>query len=525
MSLLYRAIWSDTTESDRLGVLSQARQRLSRWALDDPGAGVLEDGEHTLDLVGQSPRHRTITLRSITTDVVQGVEAVVVDVPRDGAETNTVWTTTVRLAVTDEGVHTWLDNAVESEDATLRVKVGRPRVVDDLLALPGRPMAGGSAVLPSALAVSAGEVSALAEVLRQPERSLPYIVFSQPRVAVGDSWLHKARQTATRVAGVAVVVTLDTAAAAALRRELGELAVWNGAVRTYVPARLDDLADGYRHRYLLPDRLAMGGAVDRLVFAVTQMSTRRRVPAVFTSFLDRVVPAASEQASGDEEVELQLLQAEEDLDSVTRELNLARGHLERIAVALRERGEDELFWSARDMVVDPESLPDEVQDTSDAILTAQQHLTDWLVLPGSAVQELDGIDAAPNAYAWGGTTWRGLRALAAFAEARAAGFHGDFWGWCLTGPPLGWPATTKKLAMRESETVQKNKKFKKAREFEIDTDVAASGRIHMQAHPKISEGGGDLAPRVYFHDDTAGRTGKIHVGFVGPHHLVPNTKS
>lgn len=44
----------------------------------------------------------------------------------------------------------------------------------------------------------------------------------------------------------------------------------------------------------------------------------------------------------------------------------------------------------------------------------------------------------------------------------------------------------------------------------------------MLAHLKISEGGGSLAPRVYFHDDTGGATGKMHIGLVGPHYLVPN---
>lgn len=44
----------------------------------------------------------------------------------------------------------------------------------------------------------------------------------------------------------------------------------------------------------------------------------------------------------------------------------------------------------------------------------------------------------------------------------------------------------------------------------------------MLAHLKISEGGGNLAPRVYFHDDTSGSTGKVHIGLVGPHYLVPN---
>ena len=39
----------------------------------------------------------------------------------------------------------------------------------------------------------------------------------------------------------------------------------------------------------------------------------------------------------------------------------------------------------------------------------------------------------------------------------------------------------------------------------------------MQAHLKLSNG--SLAPRLYFYDDTGkdGNTGKVHVGYIGPH--------
>jgi len=46
----------------------------------------------------------------------------------------------------------------------------------------------------------------------------------------------------------------------------------------------------------------------------------------------------------------------------------------------------------------------------------------------------------------------------------------------------------------------------------------------MLARLNISEGGGSLAPRVYFCDDTGGATRKVHVGFVGPHHLVRTSR-
>lgn len=528
MSLVYRALWSDPDPTDADALLEQSRGCLARWITDDADATSLDDGEHELVLTSPTRRHRTARLRTVESESLRGLEAVVVDVPRESKQQATTWTTTVRVAVSDDGAHTWIDNAVESDDATLRVAVGRPRLVDDLLDLPGRHMIGGSAVLRSVLPVSAAEVPVIVEVLQDPARTLPYIVFSAP-VDPGDgAWLRKAEQTATRTAGVAVTLTLDRDAAAALRAELGDLAVWNGAVRTYVARPLASRADGYQHRYLLPDRLAQQSAVDRLVFAVTQASTRRRVPQMFSAFLTPVVASATVVAGSpaDELAEDQVFRLQVDLDGLNQELSVVRGHLERLRTALAERNLDELFWTAHDPAgEDADDLPDEVQDTSDAILTAQQHLCDWLVVPDTAARELDGIDAAANSYSWGNTTWRGLRALALFAQERAEGFQGDFRAWCQSGHPLGWSASTKKLAMRESETVQKNKVFMRARTFQVDPGIDSSGKVAMQAHLKIAEGGGDLAPRVYFYDDTAGVTGKVHVGFIGPHHLVPNTKS
>jgi hypothetical protein len=67
--------------------------------------------------------------------------------------------------------------------------------------------------------------------------------------------------------------------------------------------------------------------------------------------------------------------------------------------------------------------------------------------------------------------------------------------------------------------------YRDDRIFEIDQRVSDDGRILMQAHCKIAEGGGALSPRLYFHDDTDGPTGMIHVGFVGPHKYVRNAST
>lgn len=523
MSVLYRALWSDTSESDRRGVVDLARDCFSRWALDDPKAKFLSDGE----LVSG---RRSITVRTLDDNGLFGVEGTTSDAPRTGAAAQTVWTTTMRVLATESAVHVWVENGMDTDELTQRVAVGRPRLVDDLLALPGNAHLGGSAVFTNIVNISAAEVPVLVGLLRDPTRTLPFIVFSAPGEPDGGRWLATANKTARRAGGVATVTTLDFDAVTAFRKALGTLAVWGGGVRTYVPAPVETEADGWRHRYITADRMGPfdSWVVDRLVYAVTQLSTRRRVPEVFTAFVaddSRTVDVLEVERREQEwafNLELEL----EERGEVERELAKANGHLLRLTRALREQGMDALVWQTHDRASE-DDLPDTVQDVSEAVAAAQEYLGAWVMVPPSAPRELDGIDSAANAYSWGNTTWRGLLALSAYAQAKANGSSGDFWAWCERGEPLAWPTTKKKLAMSESETVQNNPRFMAARLFEVDprVDGSDSGRIHMGAHLKISEGGGNLAPRVYFHDDTGGQTGKVHVGFVGPHYLVPNTKT
>jgi hypothetical protein len=77
--------------------------------------------------------------------------------------------------------------------------------------------------------------------------------------------------------------------------------------------------------------------------------------------------------------------------------------------------------------------------------------------------------------------------------------------------------------MSESDTVRNA--YLDTRRFKIDPRVRGEDRIVMEAHCKISEGGGQQIPRLYFHDDTKGATGKVHIGFFGPHKYVPNAST
>lgn len=77
--------------------------------------------------------------------------------------------------------------------------------------------------------------------------------------------------------------------------------------------------------------------------------------------------------------------------------------------------------------------------------------------------------------------------------------------------------------MTESQTVCTTESLRRHRDLPIDNAISPSGRIEMLAHIKSIQGGGMQIPRIYFHDDTKGKTVQVHVGFIGPHDLVPNT--
>jgi hypothetical protein len=158
----------------------------------------------------------------------------------------------------------------------------------------------------------------------------------------------------------------------------------------------------------------------------------------------------------------------------------------------------------------------EIESMRQAVELARTCLSDHLSIHEDAFETVDECDAAINSRAWAVATWRALRALHDYAQAGGGGF----WRWCEQGG--GWPATPKKLAMKESETVTANPRLRRMRLLLIDPAVGIGESVVMEAHMKISEGGGPIAPRIYFYDDTAGRTGKVHVGFIGPHRYMEN---
>lgn len=524
MSVLYRAVWSDASSPDPASVVERLKTCVAKWLQETEEPAPLVEGRSEFDV--SQGRQRKISLRTIGTDAFE------VTATDEVLDDPTEWCTVIRIVADEHGVNTLVELSMSSDDLARRVSVGRPRVVHDLLSAMDKPRLGGSGLLTEPLALPANAIAILVDMLASPSRALPIIVCAEPSGDDGGAWLRSAEKIATRSEGVAVVITLDQAAVSEFRNDFGSLAIWDGGIRVYSPGVVTRDTEGWRHRYYLRSRLEESpqSTVDRIVYSVAQLSTRRRVPDAFRVFdaqsgmpsdaIDGTIPA-KDLAEAREGWEFELEMARDEQSSLEKELASANGHLARLKSELIDRGLADLLWGTQHE--DVASIPDSVQDASEAVLAAQMYLAAWLVLPDSAIRELADIDTAPEAFNWGNKTWRGFRALAAYAQDRATGWDkGGFWEWCASGPVLGWPATSKKLAMTESEGVQTGGKFKGTRVFKVDPAVDSSGEITMLAHLKISEGGGNLAPRVYFYDDTSGATKKVHVGLVGPHYLVPN---
>ena len=150
------------------------------------------------------------------------------------------------------------------------------------------------------------------------------------------------------------------------------------------------------------------------------------------------------------------------------------------------------------------------------VTAAQRHLN-ALVVPEAAVRDLDKLDRQKEHGTWVRDAWKALCALQAYAEqGRSRG--GNFADWCLKGESehVWYPD---RLALHESDTTMSMHGDKRV--FAVDRRVEETGETVMEAHIKVTVQGNENIPRIHFHDDTSGVTKRIHIGFIGPHLLVP----
>lgn len=157
--------------------------------------------------------------------------------------------------------------------------------------------------------------------------------------------------------------------------------------------------------------------------------------------------------------------------------------------------------------------PARVSSVKQALDFALSNL-DALSIPGDVAEAAAStLDKSNKRASRGRKVMEALTALHAYAIDPARG--GNFELWCAHGGHAGVQISANQVVMSESRNVQQRKILGSQRKFPVDPALDLSGRRVMQAHVRIGQG--ESAPRLYFLDDTQGETGKIHVGYIGPH--------
>lgn len=525
--MMYRAVWND----DRANLMAEVQTRFSGWlASKGIDLEVPYTGTASIETDGGS-----VEVVSRRTEV-GGVRALQLELIEERQPKGERWTTLVRVLIDPDGTQwLWVDNSQVADDLAAKRVVGAPRLVRDLIesGIDARVDQVRLTAEPAAL-----DAQSIGGLVRNHDRSLPLIVFSHDPAFDEGTTIARARMTHRALAGAVQVYILPTSQEASLRRILGDdLTVWGGAARLYLPNRDARGLRPDRHRYVLPARMERHQASASRIFIgmLASVITARRPPASFE------VVRRDLWGGGESNEEL-ILYADQEIDRLREDRDSLRLQVEIL---------DEEVFTARSDLLESEAEITRLQqqlallwqgtrdrqgspvhvDATDvtppvtvgaAIDRAINELSHVVIHP-DAGRDLEDIDGHDNGPAWASKIWRGLQALDAYGKA---GFDGNFKAWCTKGDdPLVWPATDKKLAMRESESVQSNERFRRQRILPVASEVDPSGQITMWSHLKISEGGGRLAPRVYFHDDTRGPTGRVHVGFIGPHHYMENTRT
>jgi hypothetical protein len=537
----YRMVIS--TAQDYVTASAAAERQLYAWLEQKRyDASALDEGRNeiapnvTLDHDSSSGRHGAYTrwrMRETPS-------------PRIGTWQSTL---TIRRDPRDSGDRTWLQVDIEHMPASS----GRPPtrantpgiaslLLDSLEAQDGR-----AEVKAKPHFIEPEDIQEVIEELCDEQRRLPIVVASVPYGVDADTWAEETVEAAYQhLPGLAILYVLSPEARTAFNQELEFHPVFGGGIRTYLPG-IDPAwkPDAQRHPVmsrrtleadvrraartlaLLPQRLALRQPLPNALASLPIQRTRPR-QQVHGSDIEKLTGEnkalysllnEAEQMEEKRSKEISGLNA--DLDKADRAANELRGENEELyeqfqAVQrrvrflqerLRKAGEYEAANSEppAPAIVYPETfsdLLDRLSEMSCLSFTGKEKVT----------RDLDS-QSVDN---WLHVAWDALLALNHFAKASANGTAGgDFLSWCKGEESHAYPFPAAKVAMRESDTVARNEKLRRERMLPVPKTVNPDGVVFMQAHLRIGSGN-TIAPRLHFYDDGP-QTGKLYVGYLGPH--------
>ena len=517
MTITYRAIWQE----NRNGLELVAKKTFEDWVKDNhPELDLSEDTSSYTSSAGFE------TLVSARTSLEKDGFSITEFFLREENDSERR-TTTLKVTTGDEN-WVWVDVERVSDNLWARPDTKSPWLVRSLLhganTVGSAPRWGGVLLADSPLAVRPASVQTnLINLIKGPKRECPVVVFAHDYRDGPEATVERAQRVCDSLAGVVTVRILTPGSEAVFNKSIGdEYGLESGEARIYLPGDMP----ANQHRLL--DREIISRSPDS---AATQFGmllqpamANRRPPSIFDSSFDLLregvglTEGESLRIAQDElaESETSIKRLRSDLERSQNEVIDAIAELEErdTKVAFLQRRIAALLRNKNQTLEETTQAPEEVASVEEAVSAARRYLT-GIVIPEGVDNGIEELDQTLHSRTWGNSVWRGLVALNTYAlqkNRNPGGFH----EWCKDAESARvWNFGVNKYAADESETVRRKENLRKLRIFPVSREFDSSGSIYMGAHLKIANG--LLAPRLYFHDDTWGKTQKIHIGYIGRH--------
>ncbi|MFC7881284.1 hypothetical protein ACFUVV_05275 [Streptomyces sp. NPDC057376] len=455
----------------------------------------------------------------------------------------------VRSGLEEDGGRTWVQVDIEHQPAREGMaprRANTPHIVRSLLdALEARDALTDVASAP--VFIEAEDVDDAIEELCDTNRRLPVVVATVPYGRDPDDWSRSVVEPLFWcLHGLAVLYVLTPEAQTRFNGALEYHPVFGGGVRTYLPG-LDPAwkPDAQRHPVMsrrtieadprraasilaaLPQRLSSRQPLPAALLSIPRQRTRPRSTADGTDVAQLRSDSAALTALLDEAERAEAMRVDEindlyaELANADQASNELRGENEelydkvqesqRLIRFLREQLQEAGQFALAHAPADAEDIT--YPETFSELLDRLDELTGISFTGNRKITRSLDSQSVDN---WLYVAWDGLLALNHFAQSSADGAaSGDFLSWCKSDASSASPFPAAKVAMRESDRVARNTKLRNERMLPVPEAVDPAGRVFMQAHLKIG-GGNTIAPRLHFYDDCP-RSGKVYVGYLGPH--------
>ncbi|CAI8384332.1 MAG: Uncharacterised protein [Acidimicrobiales bacterium AG-410-I20] len=517
MTVTYRAIWQE----NRNNLEEVAKKTFEDWVQDNhPELDLSKDTSSYITAEGSE------VLVSARTSIEQNGLSLTEFLVRE--ENNSERRTTTLKVTTGIENWIWVDVERVSEDLWSKPDTSSPWLVRSLLyganATGAAPRWGVVRLTDGPLAVRPTSVQTnLINLIKSPLRECPVVVFAHDYQDGAEITLERAERVCDSLAGVITVRVLTPGAEAVFNNIIGnDYGIESGEARIYLPGDMP----ANQHRLLDREIVSRSpeSAAKQFGMLLQPAMANRRPPPIFDASFDLL-----RKGIGLTEGE-SLRTAHEDLAENERTIQRLRSDLEKSQnevidgiAELEERDTKIAFLQRRVSAIlrketksleESTRIPEEVSSIAEAISAGREYLA-GVVIPKNIKGDLEELDQTLNSRTWGNSIWRGLVALNTYALQTGRN-PGGFHEWCKDAESARvWNFGVNKYAADESDTVKRKEELRKLRVFPVDREVDSSGAVYMGAHLKIANG--LLAPRLYFHDDTGGKTKKIHIGYIGRH--------